>query len=190
MCIFQCMPLNNLLFYACDLNEYILVYGLWTEVYRCVIRSYLLTLHWALKYFKCSEILSISKYFTKFLRCCEYSSVIMYFFSLLSYVLLLGTVKFISHPCCLDGYQHHTNFPVLLGYFSMWRIPTFCVPYFLESMTWRQHASRCCWNRARRLTCYLSAPVTRKDVQCGTWTDSFLQRHYLFHPTTSGSRSG
>ena len=27
---------------------------------------------------------------------------------------------------------------------------------------WWQLASRCCWNLARRLTCFLSAPVTRK----------------------------
>ena len=34
-------------------------------------------------------------------------------------------------------------------------------------------ASSCCWNRARRLTCFLSAFVTRKDLQFGTWTDPF-----------------
>ena len=32
--------------------------------------------------------------------------------------------------------------------------------------TW-QLASPCCWNRACRLTCFLSAPVTRKDLQFG-----------------------
>ena len=31
--------------------------------------------------------------------------------------------------------------------------------------------SPCCWNRARRLTCFLSASVTIKDLQFGTWTD-------------------
>ena len=31
-----------------------------------------------------------------------------------------------------------------------------------EGKTWWQFASRCCWNRARRLTCFLSASVTRK----------------------------
>ena len=36
--------------------------------------------------------------------------------------------------------------------------------------TW-QLASRYCWNRARRLKCFLSASVTRKDLQFGTWTD-------------------
>ena len=51
-------------------------------------------------------------------------------------------------------------------------------------------ASRCCWNRARRLTCFLSSSVTRKDLQFGTWTDTSFQRHYRFRPTTSGSRSG
>jgi len=29
--------------------------------------------------------------------------------------------------------------------------------------TWWQLASRCCWNRTRRLTCFLPASVTRKD---------------------------
>jgi len=36
--------------------------------------------------------------------------------------------------------------------------------------TWWQLASPCCWNRARRLTCFLSASVIRKDLQFGTWT--------------------
>ena len=36
--------------------------------------------------------------------------------------------------------------------------------------TWWQLFSPCCWNRARRLTCFLSASVTRKDLQLGTWT--------------------
>jgi len=52
-----------------------------------------------------------------------------------------------------------------------------------------QLASRCCWNHARRLTCFLSASVIRKDLQFGTWTDPSFQRHYRFRPT-SGSRSG
>ena len=56
--------------------------------------------------------------------------------------------------------------------------------------TWCQLASPCCWNRARRLTCFLSAPVTRKYLQFGTWTDPSFQQHYRFRPTTSGSRSG
>jgi len=38
-----------------------------------------------------------------------------------------------------------------------------------------QLASLCCWNRARRLTCFLSDSVTRKGLQFGTWKDpSFL----------------
>ena len=56
--------------------------------------------------------------------------------------------------------------------------------------TWWQLASRFCRNRVRRLTCFLSASVTRKDFQFGTWTDASFQRHYRFRPTTSGSRSG
>ena len=35
-----------------------------------------------------------------------------------------------------------------------------------KKKTW-QLASRCCWNRARRLTCFLSASVTRKGLQFG-----------------------
>ena len=59
-----------------------------------------------------------------------------------------------------------------------------------KKKTWWHFASRCCWNRARRLTCFLSASVTRKDLQFGTWTDFSFQRHYRFRPTTSGSISG
>jgi len=59
-----------------------------------------------------------------------------------------------------------------------------------EKKTWWQLASRCCWNRARRLRCFLSASVKRKDLQFGTWADPSFQRHYRFRPTTLGSRSG
>jgi len=55
---------------------------------------------------------------------------------------------------------------------------------------WWQLASRCCWNRARRLKCFLSPSVTRKYLQFGTWTDTSFQRHFRFRPTTSGSSSG
>ena len=47
-----------------------------------------------------------------------------------------------------------------------------------------------CWNRSCRLTCFLSASVTRKDLQFGTWTDPSFQWHYRMHPMTLGSRSG
>jgi len=56
--------------------------------------------------------------------------------------------------------------------------------------TWWQLASRCCRNGARRLTCFLSASVTRTDLQFGTWTDPFFQRHFRFSPTTLRSMSG
>jgi len=59
-----------------------------------------------------------------------------------------------------------------------------------KKKSWWQLASRCCWSRARRLTCFLSASVTRKDFQLGTWIDPSFQRYYRFRPTTSGSRSG
>jgi hypothetical protein len=48
--------------------------------------------------------------------------------------------------------------------------------------TWRQLASRCWSNLALRVTCFLSASVTRN-----TWTYPTFQRHYRFRPTTSGS---
>jgi hypothetical protein len=50
-------------------------------------------------------------------------------------------------------------------------------------------ASRCCWKRARRLTCYFLASGTRKDFKCCSWADPSFQRHYRFRPTTSGSMS-
>jgi len=56
--------------------------------------------------------------------------------------------------------------------------------------TWWQLTSRCCWNCARHLTCFLSATVTRKGLQFGTWTDPSFQQHYRFCPTTLRSRSG
>jgi len=43
--------------------------------------------------------------------------------------------------------------------------------------TWWQLASQCCWTHARRLTCFFSASVTRKDLQFDTWTDPSFQRH-------------
>jgi hypothetical protein len=57
-----------------------------------------------------------------------------------------------------------------------------------KKTTW-QLASRCFWNRAHHLTCFLSTSVTRKDLQFGTWTDPSFQRHCRFRPTTWGSRS-
>jgi len=41
--------------------------------------------------------------------------------------------------------------------------------------TWWQLVSRC-WNRAHHLTCFLLAPLTRKYLQFGTWTDPSFQR--------------
>ena len=55
-----------------------------------------------------------------------------------------------------------------------------------KKKSWWQLASHCCWNRARHVTCLLSASVTRKDLQIGTWTDPSFQRHYRFRPTTLG----
>ena len=55
-----------------------------------------------------------------------------------------------------------------------------------EKKIWWRLASRCCWNRARCLTCFLSASVTRKDFEIGTWTDPSFQRHYRFRLRTLG----
>ena len=57
-----------------------------------------------------------------------------------------------------------------------------------KKKTWWQLESLCCWNRAHCLTCFPLASVTSKDLQFGTWTYPFFQRHYRFHPTTSGSK--
>ena len=35
---------------------------------------------------------------------------------------------------------------------------------------------------SRRLTSFLSASITRKDFQFGTWTDPSFQRHFWFRP--------
>ena len=42
---------------------------------------------------------------------------------------------------------------------------------------------------ARRLICFLSASVTRKDLQSGTWTYPSFQQHFRFRPKTWGNRS-
>jgi len=56
-------------------------------------------------------------------------------------------------------------------------------------ISWWQLASRCCWNRARLLTYFLSASVKRKDSQFGTWTDPSFQEYCRFRPRTLGSMS-
>ena len=58
-----------------------------------------------------------------------------------------------------------------------------------KKKTWWHLASPSCWNGARGLTCFLSASVTRKDLQFDTRTDPSFPQHYRFRPT-SGSRSG
>ena len=60
---------------------------------------------------------------------------------------------------------------------------SFCALPCKEEVYW-QLASRCCWKRARRLTCFLSASVTRKALKLGTLTAPSFQRHYRFRPTT------
>jgi len=59
-----------------------------------------------------------------------------------------------------------------------------------SALPWWQLTSWCCWNCAHCLTCFLSASVTRKDLQFGTWTDPTFHWHYRFLPMTMGSRWG
>ena len=89
----------------------------------------------------------------------------------------------------LSFWLWHTMVHVPLMFLSEWR-EILSAPCFAgEKKTWWELASPCCWNRARRLTRFLAACVTRKDLQFGTWTEPSFQRHYRFLPTTSGSRS-
>jgi len=63
-----------------------------------------------------------------------------------------------------------------------------CSPNVSVRMAWISFGAlpcrkqACFWNRSRRLTCFLSAFVTRKDLQFGTWSDPSFQRHYRFRP--------
>ena len=59
-----------------------------------------------------------------------------------------------------------------------------------KKKTWWQLMSPHRWNHTRHLTCFLSASVTRKDLQFGTWTGPSFQQHHRFRPTTLESRSG
>jgi hypothetical protein len=61
--------------------------------------------------------------------------------------------------------------------------------FFAGKKTWWKIASWCCWNRARRLTFFLPASATRKDLQFGTWIGPSFQRHYRFRTMTAGSGS-
>ena len=85
-------------------------------------------------------------------------------------------------------WRWHTIVHFPLMFLSEWReFPS--APWLTGGKkTWWQLAYRCCWNSARRLTCFLSASVRRKDLQFGAWTDPSFQRHRVC-PTTSGSRS-
>ena len=76
------------------------------------------------------------------------------------------------------------NVSVRMSWFSFGAFPC------RKERTWWQLTSRCYSSRAGRLKCFLSASVTRKVLQFGTWTDPYFQIHYRFSPKTSGSRSG
>ena len=87
-------------------------------------------------------------------------------------------------------WRWYTMVHVTLMFLSEWR-EFLSTPCLAEGgKTWWQLVFPCCWNRVRRLICFLSASVTRKDLQFGTWTDPSFQRHYWFRTTTSGSRLG
>jgi len=72
---------------------------------------------------------------------------------------------------------------VSLMFMSEWREFTWA-PCLAEKITWWPLALPCCWNRAPRMTCFLSSSVTRKDSQFGTRKDPSFQRHYRFRPKT------
>ena len=67
-------------------------------------------------------------------------------------------------PClnwATQFWRWHTMVHAPLMFLSEWReFPS--APCLAEKKTRWQLASRCCWNRARRLICFLSASVTRK----------------------------
>jgi hypothetical protein len=65
----------------------------------------------------------------------------------------------------------------------------FLAPCVAGKKTWWQLTSRCCWNRACYLRCFLWASVTRKDLQFGTWIDPFFWQ-CGFRRMTSRSRLG
>jgi len=81
-------------------------------------------------------------------------------------------------------WRWHTMVHVPLMFLSEWHEFPSASCLAGKKKTWWQLASRCCWNGARRLTCFLSASVTRKDLQFGTETDYSLQLHYQFRRTT------
>ena len=102
-----------------------------------------------------------------------------------SQVKKITTFKLV-HPV-FEGDMRRCMFPnvsIRMMWISLGALPC------RKKNSWWQLASRCFWNLARRLTCFLSAYATRKYLQFGTWTDPSFQRHYRFCPTSSGSRSG
>jgi len=104
-----------------------------------------------------------------------------------------GTSQVQKSPCLNWATQFLTvayDGACFLMFLSEWReFPS--APCLAEKKrAWWQLVSRCCWNCSHCLTCFLSASVTRKDLQSSTWTDLSFQRHYWFRPTTSRSRLG
>jgi len=73
---------------------------------------------------------------------------------------------------------------VLLIFLPEWSEFTLAPCHAGGKKTWWQLASPWCWNRARRLTCFLSDSLTRKVLQFGRWTDPSFQRNYRFRPMT------
>ena len=97
----------------------------------------------------------------------------------------ISTVK-LGHPA-FDGGIRLCMFPYVSV--RMTWISFGALPCRKRKPLW-QLASAFCWNRARCLTCLLSASVRRKNLKFGTWTDPSSQRHIRFRHTTSESRSG
>jgi len=92
----------------------------------------------------------------------------------LAYGNISFTLQIICYSCpCIDNYkrQHQQN----AQYYYRGADKSLARPGRKQATAIRL---------ARRLTCFLAASVTRKDLQFGTWTDPSFQRHYRFRPTT------
>jgi len=76
----------------------------------------------------------------------------------------------LGHPVLLVAYDGACSPNVSVRMVLISFGPLLCTK---KKKTWWQLVSPCSWNHVRHLTCFLSAPVTRKDLQFGTWTDPF-----------------
>jgi len=71
--------------------------------------------------------------------------------------------------------EYNGEFPLI--FLSEWSEIPSALCLVRKKKTLCEIASRCCWNSARYLTHFLSAFVTRKGLQFGTWAAPSFQRH-------------